>query len=186
MPASVSFQPCAKAFSLCHRPTASALHGVGKYPHSIPAMRRSHFGCRQHTPADIKPALGQVAKNFSKVVVNKQPWDVLQQAESRSHFANDPDRVGPEVPFVRFAAPLSGDRPRLAQLREPRGDDVNESPPRGSIKPPNIIKNWKPGKYPVFLPLRQDLLAIVIDLDGADALVPEEQVGKYPSPSACK
>jgi hypothetical protein len=63
-------------------------------------MRRAGVVSAEHTPARIKPRFGQVAEYGSPVFVSKQPWDVLQQRESRSHFAKYPNGVGPAVAFV--------------------------------------------------------------------------------------
>lgn len=55
-----------------------------------------------------------------------------------------------------------------------------------SVKLRDISKDGKPRKNTVLLPCVQDLLAIGVDFDRADGLVSKEQVGKYPSSSACK
>ncbi len=51
-------------------------------------------------------------KGSSPINAN-EPRHVLQTDIVRSHVANDPPTVGPEVALVSLASPLSGDRPRL-------------------------------------------------------------------------
>jgi hypothetical protein len=116
----------------------------------------------------------------------KKAGYIFQQAELRSYFANDTDGVRPHVSIVVFSFSSAGDTEWLTWLWEPSGNDVDKSLPLSSVKPPNVIKYWKPGKNPVFLPLHQDLLAIVIDFDGTDTLVTNKDVAKYPSSSPCK
>lgn len=50
----------------------------------------------------------------------------------------------------------------------------------------DITKDGEPWEAAVFLPRRDDLLAMGIDFDGPDGLVPKQCVGKYPAANACK
>ena len=61
---------------------------------------------------------------------------------------------------------------------ESTGDNINNPAPRPAIKFDDIRKDGKPGKAAVRLPCRKHLLAIFIDLHGADRGVSKEFVGE--------
>ena len=77
-------------------------------------MRRSHFGSGKNTPSAIKPALGQVSENGSKVSASKEPWNVLQQRPLGSNHAQAFDCGGPAVALVCGSLSLPRQAERLA------------------------------------------------------------------------
>jgi len=147
-------------------------------------MRRTNVGRRYNVPFRIVPCVGKVSEDSSEISVGNKAGYVFQEAESRSHFANDADGFGPHVPLVAVTSLWAGNAERLAG--ESSTDDIDESSPLGPVEFRDITKDGKPGKDTVLLPCRKDLLAIGIDLDGTDWLMSEEQVGKYPAASPRK
>jgi hypothetical protein len=69
---------------------------------------------------------------------------------------------------------------------EATGDAVDKPSPWATVKGLDIIKDRKEGDRTVRLPTHEDLPTIEITLDCADRGMPHEDVGKYPSASACK
>lgn len=162
----------------------SSARGVGQNPDAFPVVGRAAVVCSQHCPSSIIPERGKVTEDGGKSSMNKH-WAVLHEDVARSYFTDNSRHFGPE------AGSGAGDSCAFAcggdvLAGESSGDDVDEAAPGSSVEGANVREYWEPGKAPVFLPLRQDLLAIDIVLDGADGLVSEEQVGKYPSASSCK
>lgn len=99
-------------------------------------MRGSDSGSGKHAPFRIKPELGQVSENVSDTP-GKQPWDVLQEHEARSHVTNDARDVGPHPPLIGGSGASASDAPRLA--REARRDDVHASTPRCAVEGCEIV-----------------------------------------------
>lgn len=165
-------------------PRSSLDVGVGQNPKPFSSVRRSNVIRSQHAPLRIVPRRGQLSENGSKVGVSKETWDVLQEAESRSYLANDPDSVGPHISLVLISAALAGDGERLA--RESRSDNIHRSTPRSTVKGSDVIPNWEHGKQTVGLPPQQDFPAVRLDLDGADGFESEEFRSKDPPARTCK
>jgi hypothetical protein len=68
-------------------------------------------------PFRIKPARGQVPEYSSEEpssIIGEQSWYVLEHDPSGLNFANNSDRVGPEVAFVGGAQSAASERMRLA------------------------------------------------------------------------
>ena len=128
-------------------------------------MWRTNGSRRNTIPSDIKPALGQVPENGSKVRVSKETWDVFQQAESRSHLTNDPDGVGPQVAGIVFAFLLTGNGERLTG--KTCRNHVNPSSPWASVKSSDIVPDGEGIEVAFFLSPKEDFSAVRIDLNSA-------------------
>jgi len=132
--------------------------------------------CSQHSPSRIVPHRGQVPENSSEPP-RSEHWRVFHEHVSRSHLANDTGHLLPK-PASRSADTGSAPGATDVLARESAGDNVDEPSPWSAVELSDISKDGKPGKTPVLLPCRQNLLAILIDLDGTDTLVAEEEVAK--------
>ena len=84
----------------------SAAVGVRQEPPSFSEMGRKDIGSGYNSPLRVKPDFGQLSDHgaaicFPSIVrSNKDAWHVLQDDESWSHFPNDAEGVGPEVPVI--------------------------------------------------------------------------------------
>jgi len=77
-------------------------------------VRRAAIVRSEHRPFRIEPERGQVSEYGSEVGVRSEPWDVLQQRESRSYSAKNVCGFGPEVALVGVSESLAGDGEGLA------------------------------------------------------------------------
>jgi hypothetical protein len=145
-------------------------------PESFPEMGGTHDVRTDAMPFTIEPVLGQVRENSSGVPVNKQTWNVLQEDDSGSHLANDPDRLGPEVSIVSLGLPSTGRRERLA--REASRDEIHDATPGSSVEGSRVIPDREQGKHAVSLPTQQEFAAVRVDLDSADWRVSSEDGGE--------
>lgn len=126
-------------------------------------MRCSDLGSAKHAPLRIEPERGQAPENGSEPVVNKQPWDVLQDDEAGSNVAKDAhDRV-PDPALVGSAGPLAGDAPGLAG--EAGGNDVNAPTPLRARERRDVVPDGHGG--PV---VGEDAPGEVVALDEGDRL----------------
>jgi hypothetical protein len=113
---------------------------VGQYPEPFPFVGGSRGTCRQSRPDRIEPAFGKVPEYVSPASpLSKEPWDVLQEHEVGSHFANHPIDVGPEPPGVVGAETPAGSAVRLA--RESRSDEIHDSTPWSAVEGREIVPN---------------------------------------------
>jgi hypothetical protein len=152
--------------------------GVGNKPPSRSTMRGTHVG-------GIETAIARRVTECVKVLcccLDGVLRDVFGEDVSGLAFADDSAHLGPEV-FCAGEA-MGGGAKRLA--RETTTDDVDESSPGLGIEFRDITKDRKPGEAAVVLPRREDLLAMGVEFNGADGLVSEKCVGKYPPANACK
>ena len=134
-------------------------------------MRCSRVMCSNDAIGRTIPQRGKVPE-YSVKPPRSEHWAVLHEREPGLYLANDPGHFGPQsASFSVKSVSLSGNADVLT--RKPSADDVNVSPPRSTVEGCNVIENWEPRKHTVRLPLGKDLLAIVIDLDGAHGLVSE-------------
>jgi hypothetical protein len=114
----------------------------------------------------IVPDFGQVCKNGSNVLVNKQPWDVLQECVAGSYFANDSDGVRPEISIIGFPLPFSSHRERLA--RETGRYEIHFSRPGLPVERSHVIPDWGVADCLVFNPCDKSFLAVGIFFDIED------------------
>lgn len=154
--------------------------GVGsKDPQSLSQVRGAAVGRREHAPFRIEPEVGQRPEN-SVEPSNKEPWDVLHEDEARSHFANDTKHLEPEAAAGAVeSGALPGDGDVLAW--KPTGDDVDTSTPGGPVEGSDVVMDWELRQAAVGLPRLQDAAAVGVNLDGADAPVPEQEAAEDPA-----
>lgn len=144
-------------------------------------MRRADVARSEHAPLRIEPCLGQLSENGPEVPVSKETWHVLQEREARSYSANDPNRLGPEVPLVVSSELLSGRAERLAG--KSAGDDIDAASPRRAVERADVIVDLEGGEDPVSLSGEEHGAAVGVLLDGADRS-PSEQHGSIET-AAC-
>lgn len=104
---------------------------------------------------------------------------ILEEDSSRTNQANCAERFRPEVAFVGVRLPTSGDREGLAG--ESARNAVSHACKLSSeliVECADIAEDGELGEEAVFLPLREDQLAVVVDLDRSDDSVTEEEVGE--------
>lgn len=90
--------------------------------------------------ATIRSPLSQVPENLSEdapSVGSSETWHVLQQDETRSHFANHAPHVRPEVTLVVAAEARARDGERGA--REARSDEIHCASPARSIERAQVV-----------------------------------------------
>jgi hypothetical protein len=113
--------------------------------------------------------------------VSKETWNVLQQAPSGSHFANDSDGLGPHVSVVVLSSLGSGDTEGLAW--ESRSDDIHKATPGPRIKGSDVVPDREQGKHAVSLPAEKHLPAVGVDFDRAYGS-PSEEMGSEEAPTS--
>ena len=113
----------------------SATVAVGQDEEPFSSVGRSNVGRSQAQPLRIEPERGQVTQDASNSH-GKQTWDVFQEDEAWSHFANHPGNVGPEPPFVVLPSTLAGDADGLAG--KAAMDEIHRSTPRVTIEGSNV------------------------------------------------
>ncbi len=82
--------------------------------------------------------------------MRKEPWDVLQEDEARSHLTNDPSDIGPEPAVVVGSLALAGDGERLTW--KSRRDEIHDSTPRRAIEGCEIVPDRRLIQGRVFHP----------------------------------
>jgi hypothetical protein len=78
---------------------ALQLRGVGHDKDAVTAVRGADGGSRYAVPLRVIPARGQVGDDISESG-RKEPWDVLQQDDSWSKYANESPDIGPQPPLI--------------------------------------------------------------------------------------
>ena len=63
--------------------------------------------------------------------------DVLEEDEARSHLADDPGDVRPEVAWVGRSLPAAGNRERLAGVA--RSDEIHRPTPRVAVEGGKVV-----------------------------------------------
>jgi hypothetical protein len=98
--------------------------------------------------------------------------DVLKECIAWSNLSDDSGHLGPQVAMVGGTEPLPGDAPRLA--REPTGHNVDTAAPGGAVERAHVLHDRERRQQSLMLPSLEHLAAVGIDLDGSDALVPQQ------------
>lgn len=107
----------------------------------------------EKVPFRIEPRVGQAPENVSKPG-NKQAWDVFQEDDGGSHFANDAHDFW-EDPAVVFRSPLRAcEREGLAG--EPRRDAIHEAAPRAAVEGCKVVPDRSPIQGRVFHPRHEE------------------------------
>ena len=83
-----------------------------------------------------------------------------------SNFANDSERIGPEVPVVICPGPFPGHAVRLTG--EARHQQIHASTPRSPVKTFDVVPDGSIVEQSVPLPLLDDFLTVFVPLDVAD------------------
>jgi hypothetical protein len=138
----------------------------------------------QHAPFRIVPRFGQLPEYRSKVLVSKETWDVFQECEGWSHFANDADGFRPEVSLVVLSLLFAGDAERLAW--ESRSDDIHDSTPPLSVKGSHVVPDREQVKYTVPLASEEHFSSVRLFFHGADGSPPEQLAPEQPATSSGK
>ena len=82
-------------------------------PPPVPEMWRSRVRSGYNSPFRVIPCFPQLSDHgapvwWPSISSHKDAWDVLQNDESGSHFPNDSEGIGPEVPVIIGALAESG------------------------------------------------------------------------------
>jgi hypothetical protein len=144
-----------------------------------------------------KAQLPNLFKNDDKEFSGEgESWDVFQEREAGSYFANDADGLGPHISVIGFSGPPAGETERLA--RKASGNDINPASPWPSIKTFDVVPDGEQGKQTVPLAPQECLAGVLFDFDGRHGSPPQEvrsedspassgkkcQLTHEPSPSA--
>lgn len=104
--------------------------------------------------------------------------DVLCEHEPRPGLADDAAHLGPQVAVV-CAAPFPARGGRTERLAgEPAGNDVDSPAPSGPVECSNVVMDRKRLETPIRLPRLEHAAAVRVDLDSADAAVPEKSASE--------
>jgi hypothetical protein len=119
----------------------------------------------------------------------KEPWDVLQEAESGLYDTNALDGGWPHIALVIGSSALSGDGEGLTG--ESGGNDINHASISSGValieECSDIAKDWSIIEKPVCNPGLEHPLAVGVPLDIAEAAPPEEVLGcEESAPGACE
>jgi hypothetical protein len=98
--------------------------------------------------------------------------DVLKEGITWSNLSDDAGHLGPQVARVSSAQPLAGTAPWLT--REPAGHNVDTAAPGCAVEHAHILHDRERRQQSLMLPSLEHLAAVGIDLDGSDALVPQQ------------
>ncbi|MEY5100250.1 MAG: hypothetical protein RJA36_2969 [Pseudomonadota bacterium] len=102
--------------------------------------------------------------------------DVLKEGIAGSNLSDDSGHLGPQVAMVGRAKPLPSDTPRLAG--EPAGHNVDTTAPGSAVERAHVLHDRERRQQPLMLPSLEHLAAVGVDLDGPDALVPQQQAAE--------
>jgi hypothetical protein len=114
-------------------------------------------------------------------VRSKQPWHVLQERDSWSYLANNPDRIWPEVAIVVARCSFTCCAEWLA--RESSTDDIHRSAPSSPVEGSDVIPDWRVAEDSVSDALLEDADTVRIALDVTDDPVSEQD--RAVDPAAC-
>jgi len=126
----------------------------------------THGACSQAEPLRIEPEVGQGSEYVPKDSTprsGKQPSDVFQEDESRSHLANDLSDSGKEVAFVFFCSLLAGDTEGLAG--EPGSDEIHLAAPRVRVEGEQVVPDRSCTQGLVFHPRHESGRGVGVPLD---------------------
>jgi hypothetical protein len=143
----------------------------------------------QHTPSDTVPERGQVTDDLPEVassIPGKETWHVLSKHVSGSNLPHHFSELRPEVAAVCGSLSLSRDREGLtgkASRNHVRNASVLSGVAR-SNELPDVPEDGGRINAAVLNPLREDRLTETFNFDVPDTAVPEESVGKDPSPGS--
>jgi hypothetical protein len=149
---------------------ASSAIGVGHNPDPITPVRGANGCSRYAVPLRVIPARGQVseyAAHEASSIRAKQPWYVLHEDDSGSHFANDPPEVGPKIALVGPSGTLPGKAVWLA--RDATKDEIHKSMPGSPVKGLEVIPDGSGAQPPILHALSQQPLAVGVSLNVADS-----------------
>ncbi len=90
-------------------------------------------------------------------------WDVLQENKSGATFGDDAGDMGPEVTGVVGAAPLAGNRERLARIA--RKQEVHRATPRAPVEAGKVVPDRSRIQGLVFHPGHEDARGEGVPLD---------------------
>jgi hypothetical protein len=176
------FLDCSDALPLFFE---SCAVGVGsENPHPLSDVRRTAVGCGYNVPRCIKPEVGKRSK-YAVESSKSERWAVFHEDVIGFHFANDAMHLPPESASVSIKA---GSFPCKAEILtgESSCHDIHALSPLRSIKRPHIVKDREFWQHPVKLPLTKHLLAMLVDLDGSNRRVAEQQAAEDPATGSGK
>jgi hypothetical protein len=106
--------------------------GVPQKPESFALVWCANGGRGEQTPFRIEPEDGKIGEDTIEPSGSNNVGDVLQQHKSRSHVADDPPSVGPEMPLVLKSISSSGAAERLAW--ETGSDEIHSATPLATVE----------------------------------------------------
>jgi hypothetical protein len=98
------------------------------------------FGCAEAVPFNTEPERGQGAENLSEPsssVDSKEPWNVLQEDETRSNVAKNPRDERPDPTLVCGASSTAGVAGWLT--RESCRNDIHQAAKRSAVEGCEIV-----------------------------------------------
>ncbi len=102
--------------------------------------------------------------------------DVLKEGIAWSNLSDDAGHLGPQVARISSAKPLPGTAPWLTG--KPAGHNVDTAAPGSAVERAHVLEDRERRQKSLELPGLEHLAAVGVDLDGSDALMPQQQTAK--------
>jgi hypothetical protein len=140
--------------------------------------------CSEHSPARIKPHLGQISKNSSKPA-SSEHWGVFHENVAGFHFANDAGHFSPEsAAGPADAGSFAGGADVLAG--KPSRNHVNTASPRLAVEGSHVVPNGEWLKAAVVLPGHEHASGVGVEFNGAHGSPSKQFAAEYAATSACE
>nr|WP_240184328.1 hypothetical protein [Halomonas sp. BN3-1] len=159
---------------------AVGLGSDNPYPFAI--GRTADGVTAQHSPARIKPHLGQVSENSSESS-KSESWTVFHEDVAWSYLANDPSHFSPQAGSLAIE-PSAVSSNGYVLTRESARNHVNKSLPRLSVKGANVIPNREGRENAVILSGGKNACGVGVLLDRAYRSPSEKVAAEYSATSA--
>lgn len=131
-------------------------------------MRSAHFSrceeARFCAVAQPLKAAGDLGKSQIDV-----PFDVLGEDDAGAHLVDDPFDLGPEVPGIGLATPLSSEAEGLAGITG--SEDMNAAAPRSAVEGSQIVPYRRAIQPRVFHPCHESGRCMGFPLDETDSAI---------------
>jgi hypothetical protein len=158
----------------------------GKDPKAVATMRGADVVSTEHAPSRIIPERGQVREDFSEPGAGQEAGDVFKEPEPGTDDVEGSDDVRPSVPLVLGAEHAAGEAVWLAG--ETAAHDVDAADPGGGVEVDvpaaealdrsDVAVDGERREESVALTGGEDVACVRVDIDGADAAMPEEDAAE--------
>ncbi len=159
------------------------IDGESKFPHLVkvgsqqpPPLSRERCAQVSRTEAESRRDSEAHCRKVGEGLLKGSKADVLEECIAGSNLSDDAGHLGPQVARVLSAEPLAGATPRLAG--EAAGHNVDTAAPSGAVERAHVLENRERRQQALELPGLEHLAAVGVNLDGTDALVPQQQAAK--------